>query len=572
MAQVSSNVVPANAPLPYWANSAINGAPAVNAPFTSSTSYGATTPAQSALTSAKSSSPPVSSAPATPIVQNSTITRTASPAPVQTYNPGTPQNSPSYTAPSSQPTSLVSPSTGYQPTGTTPLVNTSNLSASAPTYSGAVGALANTSGSTNPNTQAASTGLISLNQSNPGNSGPAYDTYNTARQNLLNYQNQLAQLQVSDASQGMPGYYVQGRQGIENAANATKLAALQEAVTSAGNALNTQVSGQGVQNTGLSSAGGLGNTTQSNQITGQNAVVGATAPQLGQYGSTYYNPQTGGSNTNATPSSPTSGQASGMIQQINQAVAAYQAANPGKPLPQALQDEISSVESNIASSAQGGSSGTSSLNPINNLQSIAQQVVNGQISPSQGYALGGSVANFQGALNQAIQQASPGFDTAKAQGAYDAKLASETQTGTTGGQVKKAADAALPAIDAVQSAYDALGKYSKGGDSGIPLLSEIAQNSALQTGSGRVAVSNYRGALAEARAKIDSVLAPSIGVDAASAQASNLLPENMLPAEIPGKISAAKNYINQFVAAQTGNPVPSNISPGNSGGSSIYDF
>lgn len=66
-----------------------------------------------------------------------------------------------------------------------------------------------------------------------------------------------------------------------------------------------------------------------------------------------------------------------------------------------------------------GNSG-GALNPLNNVGSIAQQVISGQISPSQAYAMGGSVANWQGLLNQAIQQASPGFDTGAAEGKYAA--------------------------------------------------------------------------------------------------------------------------------------------------------
>lgn len=66
-----------------------------------------------------------------------------------------------------------------------------------------------------------------------------------------------------------------------------------------------------------------------------------------------------------------------------------------------------------------------SLNPINNIQSIAQQVISEKISPSQGYAMGGNVSNFQGALNAEIQKQSPGFNTGTAQGKYDA---SQTNT------------------------------------------------------------------------------------------------------------------------------------------------
>lgn len=77
-----------------------------------------------------------------------------------------------------------------------------------------------------------------------------------------------------------------------------------------------------------------------------------------------------------------------------------------------------------------GSGAGSSLNPVNNVQSIAQQVISGQISPQAGYALGGNVQNFQGLLNQEIQKQQPGFDTGVAQGKYDAKQQNTQTSGT----------------------------------------------------------------------------------------------------------------------------------------------
>jgi hypothetical protein len=76
----------------------------------------------------------------------------------------------------------------------------------------------------------------------------------------------------------------------------------------------------------------------------------------------------------------------------------------------------------------GNSGGT--LNPLNNIQSIAQQVINHQISPSQAYAMGGNVQNFQAALNQELQKQQPGFNAAQAEGAYSAQ-SSNTQTAGT---------------------------------------------------------------------------------------------------------------------------------------------
>lgn len=73
----------------------------------------------------------------------------------------------------------------------------------------------------------------------------------------------------------------------------------------------------------------------------------------------------------------------------------------------------------------GETAGT--LNPLNNLDSIAQQVISGQISPAQAKAMGGNISTWEGALNQAILKKNPNYNEATAQGAYDAR---QTSTGT----------------------------------------------------------------------------------------------------------------------------------------------
>lgn len=158
-------------------------------------------------------------------------------------------------------------------------------------------------------------------------------------------------------------------QAVQNA-----LAGQSQQITAGTNAGNLTVSGLAQQSSAAQNAGNLALTGQGQQISALNAAAGFAQPQLGNYGQTYYNPLTG-----ETVGSPNNGGA---------------------------------------------------LNPLNNVQSIAQQVISGQISPSQAYAMGGNVGNWQGVLNQAIQQASPGFNTATAQGQYEARQANTTTSGT----------------------------------------------------------------------------------------------------------------------------------------------
>jgi hypothetical protein len=96
---------------------------------------------------------------------------------------------------------------------------------------------------------------------------------------------------------------------------------------------------------------------------------------------------------------------------------------------QTLQPGLVGLGGNTGGANTGGETG-GSLNPLNNISSIAQQVINHQISPQQGYSLGGNVPNFQGALNAEIQKQKPGFNTATAQGQYEAQQSNVTTSGT----------------------------------------------------------------------------------------------------------------------------------------------
>lgn len=78
----------------------------------------------------------------------------------------------------------------------------------------------------------------------------------------------------------------------------------------------------------------------------------------------------------------------------------------------------------------GGAAG-GTLNPLNNLDSIATQVINGQISPAQAKAMGGGISTWEGALNQALLAKNPQYNEAQVQGKYEATQgAAGTQAGT----------------------------------------------------------------------------------------------------------------------------------------------
>jgi len=203
----------------------------------------------------------------------------------------------------------------------------------------------------------------------------------------------------------------------------------------------------------------------------------------------------------------------------------------------------------------GGSAGTTDLT------SLAQGVISGQLSPSQAEAQISYNPLLKSQLYQSIQQLSPGFSYPTAEQNITAQGTALGQNVTTGRAIQLASTSANQALDALQTAYQSLGMLSS---TGIPLLNQISQKTAMTTGVGRQSTSQYLGALAEARSQVRTVLGQA-GVNPVDAGqiSDSLLPDNMTPGEIPNKIAAAKSYIQNRVSGftTTGN-VPQNPQQG----------
>lgn len=177
------------------------------------------------------------------------------------------------------------------------------------------------------------------------------------------------------------------------------------------------------------------------------------------------------------------------------------------------------------------SAGANGLNPVANIQSIAQQVINGQISPSQGYALGGNVSNFQGALNQAIQQAHPGFDTGVAQGKFDAKQSNTVTSGTA--PTSAAADlyqSTYPQLAQLQTTTANIDQF------GNLLIQNMNGINPSQLKGGNILISEARSLLShEQQAQFDTTFAQL------RAQIASLLQSG--GAQIPTQITADANKV-----------------------------
>lgn len=206
----------------------------------------------------------------------------------------------------------------------------------------------------------------------------------------------------------------------------------------------------------------------------------------------------------------------------------------------------------------GSSVGGGGLDPQSQGSQLAKLVTSAQMDFPTANA---QITNQYGvagsnALRQAILAANPSFNFNLS--------ASSAQTQATGQQARTAIQPASQALDALQEAFNNLPSLEQ---TNIPIINQLTQAGSMASGLGRTATSNFTGALQEARSRIDAVLAPIIGVDAAKQQSQGLLPDNMVPSEIPSKIAYAKYFMQNQVDAYVGSGQQSGGATSSPGGS-----
>jgi len=191
---------------------------------------------------------------------------------------------------------------------------------------------------------------------------------------------------------------------------------------------------------------------------------------------------------------------------------------------------------NSMGSTQGGS-GT------NQLQSVAQMLVNGTLSPSNIPAGLNQAVVLQAANQLSLQTTGQPFDANKAQANYGATQAALTQNATTFRALSNAQSTAVSHLNDLQTYFDALPASSK---TSITPLNGASNWIASIFGSG--AVQSYNTTLQAARGEIAKVLAgggaPS---DSENQAAKSVLPDNMTPGQISGAINAAKLLMQQKI-------------------------
>lgn len=203
----------------------------------------------------------------------------------------------------------------------------------------------------------------------------------------------------------------------------------------------------------------------------------------------------------------------------------------------------------------GSSGGLGNLDPQSALQSAASQLAQG--TGGVGYstlfsqlssAYGPAIANQ---LLQKAQTLNPNFNAAQSDATAQATSASTLQTGTTGGQVTKAADSTNQALDTLAQSFQSLPGIQTGG---IPATNSIANFIASQFG--QQALSSYTAALADARAQLAGVLSASGSATPTGAQAmaQAYLPDSMTPQQFSQLVGTtqAPGTIRQLMQQKVG--------------------
>lgn len=161
------------------------------------------------------------------------------------------------------------------------------------TFPGMLGGLVSNSMTGSPLAGAAGAGLIGLSGSNPATSGTAYENYIQAVNAKKKLSTDIAQAYANNENQAIPLFFQQGRAQVMARQFASQEEAAQQAVNEAQAGIGQQIQGTQVQQAGLTSAGGLGNTAQGLLQSGLTSAATLGQPNQASYGQTVFNPITG---------------------------------------------------------------------------------------------------------------------------------------------------------------------------------------------------------------------------------------------------------------------------------------
>lgn len=193
------------------------------------------------------------------------------------------------------------------------------------------------------------------------------------------------------------------------------------------------------------------------------------------------------------------------------------------------------------------------------VDSVAQQVLSGQMSPSQGYDLFGNNLAFNNALNQAILKQNPQFNFIQAEANAAAQGQALAQATERGGDLQKRGDTVLNHIGQLQQAYKELSGTTPSPylNMGINLLKGAYPSKEFQA---------YLTALDNVRGELAGIFAVGGTPTEGENMAKRILPDGATPAQIAGALEQAKTLIAEKISSYS-TPTPASYGGGQVGGS-----
>lgn len=194
----------------------------------------------------------------------------------------------------------------------------------------------------------------------------------------------------------------------------------------------------------------------------------------------------------------------------------------------------------------GQAIGGGSMGGAPNIQSLAQQVISGQLSPSQADAMLQNNLGLTGQLNQAILSMNPQFNRIQAEANAGAQGQALQQSVELGGNLQKRANTVNEHLLEVQNSMDKLNRIKLPVVGNVPIVNTITNYIGRGLGNGDLKA--FDTALSNARGELAGIFAIGSTPTEGETMARTILPDNITPDQLASAIKQAKVLVDAKVA------------------------
>lgn len=179
------------------------------------------------------------------------------------------------------------------------------------------------------------------------------------------------------------------------------------------------------------------------------------------------------------------------------------------------------------------------------VDSVAQQVVSGQMSPTQAYSTFGNNLAFNNAINQAITKSNPGFNFIQAEANASAQGQALQQATLQGTNMQKRADTVTQHLNTLRTTMNDLGRLNIPVVGNIPIANTISNFVGQQLGNKDLKA--FQTALSNARGELAGIFAIGGTPTEGEAMAKIILPDNITPDQLETAITTAQELVQSKV-------------------------